>query len=81
MALHIACSRFRWKDYYDEGTLIWLDVHTTLRRLTNDQRVIDDFCKRFMGDPEREPELKTCTFDDVVACTLEIRGFMFCWGP
>jgi predicted metalloprotease with PDZ domain len=57
----------RGTDFYEEGELLWLDVDTTLRRLTNDQRSMNDFCKAFYGGSRGEPALKTYTFDDVVA--------------
>jgi predicted metalloprotease with PDZ domain len=57
----------RGTDFYEEGELLWLDVDTTLRRLTNDQKSMNDFCKAFYGGPGGEPALKTYTFDDVVA--------------
>jgi predicted metalloprotease with PDZ domain len=53
-------------DFYDEGELLWLDVDSTLRRLTSDQKSINDFCKVFHGGPGGEPALKTYTFEDVV---------------
>jgi predicted metalloprotease with PDZ domain len=52
-------------DFYDEGELLWLDVDSTLRRLTNDQKSMNDFCKAFHGGPGGEPALKTYTFEDV----------------
>jgi predicted metalloprotease with PDZ domain len=54
-------------DFYDEGELLWLDVDSTLRKLTNDQKSMNDFCKAFHGGPGGEPALKTYTFEDVVA--------------
>jgi predicted metalloprotease with PDZ domain len=56
----------RGVDFYQEGELLWLDVDTTIRGLTNDKKSIDDFCKLFHGGPGGEPELKTYTFDDIV---------------
>jgi len=56
----------RGTDFYEEGELLWLDVDTTLRRLTNDQRSINDFCKAFYAGPSGEPALKTYTLDDLV---------------
>jgi predicted metalloprotease with PDZ domain len=53
-------------DYYDEGTLIWLDVDTTIRELTRGQRSLNDFCRLFFDRHDSGPELKTYTFDDVV---------------
>jgi len=57
----------RGTDFYDEGELIWLEVDTRIRQLTQNQKSIDDFCKLFEGGPGGKPELKTYTFDDVVA--------------
>src|SRR5258706_9182348 len=54
-------------DFYNEGTLIWLDADVTIRRLTNGKRSLDDFCKRFHGGGTGLPEVKTYTFADVVA--------------
>jgi len=53
-------------DFYDESTLIWLDVDTTIRELTQGQRSLNDFSRLFLGGPDTGPELKTYTFDDVV---------------
>src|SRR5579863_1961866 len=39
----------RSTDFYEEGELLWLDVDTTLRRLTNDKKSINDFCRVFYG--------------------------------
>ena len=57
----------RGMDFYEEGELLWLDVDATLRRLTNDQKSMNDFCRIFHGGPGGEPVLKTYTFDDIVA--------------
>jgi predicted metalloprotease with PDZ domain len=57
----------RGTDFYEEGELLWLDVDTTLRRLTGDKKSINDFCLVFHGGPAGQPDLKTYTFEDVVA--------------
>ena len=52
-----------WKrgtDYYPEGTLLWLDVDTTIRRLTQDRKSLRDFLQTFLqkggsGIPRVEP--------------------------
>jgi predicted metalloprotease with PDZ domain len=55
-------------DYYQEGELIWLDVDTTIRRLTNDKKSLNDFCARFEGfGGNTGPKVVPYTFDDVVA--------------
>lgn len=57
----------RGVDFYEEGFLLWLDVDTTLRRLTGDKKSINDFCRIFYGGPDGVPALKTYTFEDVAA--------------
>jgi predicted metalloprotease with PDZ domain len=57
----------RGTDFYDEGELLWLDVDATIRRLTDDKKSMNDFCKIFHGGPGGEPALKTYMFEDVVA--------------
>jgi predicted metalloprotease with PDZ domain len=52
-----------WKrgtDYYPEGSLLWLDVDTTIRRLTQDRKSLRDFLQIFLqkggsGIPRVEP--------------------------
>jgi predicted metalloprotease with PDZ domain len=56
----------RGTDFYEEGELLWLDVDTTLRGLTNDKKSMNDFCQVFYAGPAGTPALKTYTFDDVV---------------
>jgi predicted metalloprotease with PDZ domain len=57
----------RSTDFYEEGELLWLDVDATLRRLTKDKKSLDDFCRGFHGGAGGKPELKTYTFEDIVA--------------
>jgi predicted metalloprotease with PDZ domain len=57
----------RGVDFYEEGELLWLDVDATLRRLTKDKKSLNDFCRIFAGGPGGKPELKTYTFDNIVA--------------
>lgn len=55
-------------DYYPEGELIWLDVDTTIRRLTHDKKSLNNFCAKFEGlGGNTPPEVVPYTFDDVVA--------------
>ena len=70
-------------DFYEEGELLWLDVDATLRRLTKDQKSMNDFCRVFHGGSGGEPDLKTYTFEDVVAglnASLRMIGPASC-GP
>ena len=71
----------RGVDFYDEGQMLWLDVDTTIRRLTKDQKSLNDFCRAFHGGPGGEPELKTYSFEDVVAGlnnVAPLTGAAFC---
>ncbi len=55
-------------DYYDEGELIWLDVDTTIRKLTNGKRSLNDFVAKFHGaGGDTGPKVAPYTFKDVVA--------------
>ena len=40
----------RSQDYYQEGELVWLDVDTLIRKLTNDTKTLDDFTRIFLGE-------------------------------
>jgi predicted metalloprotease with PDZ domain len=57
----------RGTDYYDEGDLVWLEVATILHRESHGQKSIDDFCHAFHGGPNNGPQVKTYTFDQLVA--------------
>ncbi len=59
-------------DFYDEGTLLWLDVDARIRMQTNGQKSLDDFCHLFHGGQSAGPDLKTYTFDDVVGALNQI---------
>jgi predicted metalloprotease with PDZ domain len=65
----------RGVDFYDEGWLIWLDVDTKIRELTNGTKTLDDFCKRFHGAPSTPPMVKPYTFDDVVTTLNDVAPF------
>jgi predicted metalloprotease with PDZ domain len=54
-------------DFYDEGTLLWLEADVTIRQLTKGAKSLDDFCKRFHGGPGGKIEVKPYRFEDVVA--------------
>ena len=54
-------------DYYGEGDLVWLDVDTTIRKLTNDKKSLNDFLAAFEGlGGNTPPKVVPYTFDDVV---------------
>ncbi|HXN00082.1 MAG TPA: M61 family peptidase [Candidatus Dormibacteraeota bacterium] len=62
----------RGVDYYDESTLIWLEVDTLIRRETQGKKSLDDFCKKFYGGQGGEPKVIPYSFDDVVSTLQEV---------
>ena len=59
-------------DFYDEGTLLWLDADTRIRQQTNGQKSLDDFCRLFHGGSSGAPALKTYEFEDVVSALNQV---------
>ncbi len=62
----VGASWRRGTDFYPEGTLIWMDVDMTIRRITGGKRSLNDFCHEFYDGGSGRPELKPYTFDDLV---------------
>src|SRR5689334_13721251 len=62
-------------DYYDEGSLIWLDVDVLIRTRSNGKLSLDDFCHRFHGGQDTAPMVKAYTFDDVVNTLNEVMPY------
>lgn len=57
----------RGQDYYDEGQLVWLDADTLIRKLTNNQKSLDDFQHIFLAKGGNTgPLIITYTFDELV---------------
>jgi len=54
-------------DYYDEGTLVWLEADTIIRKESNGKKSLDDFCHTFEGGENTAPKIVPYTFEDVVA--------------
>jgi predicted metalloprotease with PDZ domain len=65
----------RSEDYYSEGELIWLDVDTLIRELSNGQRSLDDFARAFFGISDGKYEPETYTFADVVSALNAVRPY------
>ncbi|NKF24625.1 M61 family metallopeptidase [Solimonas marina] len=65
----------RTEDYYQEGQLIWLDIDTRLRELTNDQRSLDDFAAAFFGIKDGDRAPTPYTFDDVVTALKAVAEY------
>lgn len=62
-------------DYYDEGSLIWLDADVLIRQRSNGKLSLDDFCRRFHGGSDTAPLVKTYTLDDVVNTLNEVMPY------
>jgi predicted metalloprotease with PDZ domain len=74
-------SRRRGVDFYDEGTLLWLDVDTLIREKTEGKKSLDDFCQAFFGGKDGAPEVRPYSFDDLVKALNEVaehdwKGFL-----
>jgi predicted metalloprotease with PDZ domain len=58
----------RSADYYPEGDLVWLDVDTTIRKLTNDKKNLHDFLAIFVaGKGSTPPQIVPYEFDELVS--------------
>jgi predicted metalloprotease with PDZ domain len=65
----------RGVDYYDEGTLIWLEADTIIRRESKGKKSLDDFCRRFYGGESTPPKVVPYSFEDVVAAMNEVTPY------
>ena len=65
----------RSTDYYDEGTLIWLEADVLIRQLSNGAKSLNDFCRSFHGGPGGMPALKSYTFEDIVATLNSVQAY------
>jgi len=62
-------------DYYDEGSLIWLEADILIRQRSGGKVSLDDFCRRFHGGTDTPPMLKPYSFDDVVNTLNEVSAY------
>jgi len=60
-------SATRTEDYYNEGSLMWLEADMLIRGATRDAKSLDDFARAFFGGREGDWGQDTYDFDDVVA--------------
>jgi len=65
----------RGTDYYEEGDLMWLEAATIIHDTTHGQKSIDDFCHLFHGGPNLGPQVKTYTFDQLVAALNQVAPY------
>jgi predicted metalloprotease with PDZ domain len=57
----------RYTDFYDEGALVWLDVDTTIRKMSGGKKSLDDFLAKFEGLGGNTPaKVVPYTFADIV---------------
>lgn len=57
----------RTEDYYNEGSLVWLEADMLIRTKTNNSKSLDDFARAFFGGKEGDWGEVGYDFDDVVA--------------
>jgi predicted metalloprotease with PDZ domain len=65
----------RSADYYPEGYLLWLDVDALIRRQTNGQKSLNDFCRAFYGGQSGPPQVVPYKFEDVVAALNQVASY------
>jgi predicted metalloprotease with PDZ domain len=65
----------RAEDYYSEGSLIWLDVDTRIRELSNERRSLDNFAKDFYSVNDGSFTPAHYTFEDVVAALNKVQPY------
>jgi predicted metalloprotease with PDZ domain len=65
----------RGVDFYDEGELIWLEADVTIRKMTKEEKSLDDFCRLFYGPPSSGPVMIPYTFEDVVTALNKIVNY------
>lgn len=57
----------RTEDYYNEGSLVWLEADMLIRQQSGGARSLDDFARAFFGGRDGDWGTLVYRFDDVVA--------------
>ncbi len=65
----------RSEDYYNEGSLVWLEADMLIRGATNNGKSLDDFARAFFGGREGDWGQDTYDFDDVVAALNAVHPY------
>jgi len=65
----------RAEDYYDEGTLMWLEVDVKLRQMSNNQVSLDDFARAFFGQSPGDWRVDTYDMAEVVSTLNKINPY------
>jgi predicted metalloprotease with PDZ domain len=82
MAAELYASAGAWRDarrgvdFYDEAALLWLGADVKIRALSGGTKSLDDFLRAFHGGPSTgKAELRTYTFDDVIAALNDTAAY------
>jgi len=62
-------------DFYGEGQLVWLEVDTLIRQLSQGTKSIDAFCREFYSGSETAPVVNPYTLDDVIAALNRVQPY------
>jgi len=65
----------RGEDYYNEGSLVWLEADMLIRDATNNGKSLDNFARAFFGGREGDWGQDTYDFDDVVAALNAVHPY------
>jgi len=65
----------RSTDFYEEGSLLWLEVDTLIRAKTSGNKSLDDFCRAFEGGESGPPTMIPYTLDDLVRALNQIVAY------
>ncbi|MFM2124450.1 MAG: hypothetical protein RL328_901, partial [Acidobacteriota bacterium] len=65
----------RSTDYYDEGSLIWLEADVLIRKATNGQKSLDTWFQAFFGGPGGKPELRPYTRAELEASLNAVHAY------
>jgi predicted metalloprotease with PDZ domain len=68
----------RGTDFYPESVLLWLEADVIIRKQTQNQKSLDDFCRIFLGGPGHAPVIKTYTFQELVSTLNQVAPYD--WG-
>jgi len=74
-------SRADWRhlrrttDYYDEGSLIWLEADVLIRKESGGKKSLDTFYASFFGGPGGKPELKPYTAGELYAALNAVQPY------
>jgi predicted metalloprotease with PDZ domain len=65
----------RSEDYYLEGELVWLDVDTSIRELSDGKKSLDDFARAFFGIKNGQWVPETYDLDSVVETLTAVQPY------